>query len=117
VPIALVIFIASIFVPVAKLLILTYLLLSVQRRSQWKPYERTRMYRLIESIGRWSMTDIYVVTILVALVNLGNIATVEARTGAIFFGAVVVITLIAAMTFDPRRIWDNLETADAGDTD
>jgi paraquat-inducible protein A len=113
-PVALVIFFASIVVPVAKLIILTYLLISVQRRSQWKPYERTRLYRLTEAIGRWSMTDIYVVTILVALVSLGNIATVEARPGAIFFGAVVVITLIAAMTFDPRRIWDNMEAADAG---
>ena len=113
-PIALVIFIASIFVPVAKLLILTFLLISVQRKSQWKPYERTRLYRFTEAIGRWSMTDIYVVTILVALVSLGNLASIEARPGIVFFGAVVVITIIAAMTFDPRQIWDNLETDDAG---
>jgi len=109
-PIGLVIFIASVFVPLAKLFILIYLLISVQRKSQWNPAERTRLYRITEAIGRWSMTDIYVVTILVALVRLGNLATIEARTGALFFGAVVVITIIAAMTFDPRQIWDNMES-------
>lgn len=109
-PIGLVIFIASVFVPLAKLFILVYLLVSVQRKSQWKPLERARLYRLTEAIGRWSMTDIYVVTILVALVKLGNLATIEARAGALFFGAVVVITIFAAMSFDPRQIWDNLES-------
>ena len=109
-PIGLVIFIASVFVPLAKLFILVYLLISVQRKSQWKPVERARLYRITEAIGRWSMTDIYVVTILVALVKLGNLATIEARAGALFFGAVVVITIIAAMTFDPRQIWDNMES-------
>jgi paraquat-inducible protein A len=109
-PIGLVIFIASVFVPLAKLFILVYLLISVQRKSQWKPVERARLYRITEAIGRWSMTDIYVVTILVALVKLGNLATIEARAGALFFGAVVVITIIAAMTFDPREIWDNMES-------
>jgi paraquat-inducible protein A len=113
-PVALVIFVASVVVPVAKLLILTWLLISVQRKSQWRPYERTRLYRITEAIGRWSMTDIYVVTILTALVSLGNIATIEARPGAVFFGAVVIITIIAAMTFEPRRIWDNLETVNDG---
>jgi len=111
-PLALIIFIASVFVPLAKLFILTYLLISVQRKSQWRPYDRTRLYRLTEAVGRWSMVDIYVVTILVALVNLGNLATIEAGMGAVFFGAVVVITIIAAMTFDPRLIWDNMELDD-----
>ncbi len=111
-PLALIIFIASVFVPLAKLFILTYLLISVQRKSQWRPYDRTRLYRLTEAVGRWSMVDIYVVTILVALVNLGNLATIEAGMGAVFFGAVVVITIIAAMTFDPRLIWDNMEFDD-----
>ena len=109
-PIGLVIFIASVFVPLAKLFILVYLLISVQRKSQWKPLERARLYRITEAIGRWSMTDIYVVTILVALVRLGNLATIEAGTGALFFGAVVVITIIAAMSFDPREFWDNMES-------
>jgi paraquat-inducible protein A len=109
-PIGLVILIASIVVPLTKLFILVYLLISVQRKSQWRPADRTRLYRVTEAIGRWSMTDVYVVTILVALVHLGNLATIEAGTGAIFFGAVVVLTIIAAMTFDPREIWDNMES-------
>jgi paraquat-inducible protein A len=109
-PIGLVIFIASVFVPLAKLFILIYLLISTQRKSQWKPVERARLYRVTEAIGRWSMTDIYVVTIMVALVRLGNLATIEAGPAALFFGAVVVITIIAAMSFDPRQIWDNMES-------
>jgi len=109
-PIGLVILIASIVVPLTKLFILIYLLISVQRKSRWRPADRTRLYRVTEAIGRWSMTDIYVVTIMVALVHLGNLATIEAGTGAIFFGAVVVLTIIAAMTFDPREIWDNMES-------
>ncbi len=71
--------------------------------------DRTRLYRLTELIGRWSMVDIFVVTILVALVRLGNLATVEAQTGAVFFGSVVVLTMLAAESFDPRLIWDNSE--------
>jgi len=108
-PIGLVIFVASVVVPLAKLFTLTYLLISVQRKSQWRPRDRARLYRMTEAVGRWSMTDIYVVTILVALVSLGNLATIEARLGAIFFGGVVIITIFAAMSFDPRQIWDNIE--------
>ncbi|MDJ0720347.1 MAG: paraquat-inducible protein A [Desulfobacterales bacterium] len=108
-PVALVIFVASVFVPLLKLLILAFLLLSVQRRWQWRPVDRTRLYRLTEVIGRWSMLDIYVVTILVALVHLGALATIEAGPGAVFFAAVVVVTMLAAEAFDPRLIWDNME--------
>jgi paraquat-inducible protein A len=111
-PIALVIFVASILVPILKLTILTFLLISVQRKSAWRPKDRTRLYRLTEMVGRWSMVDIYVVTILVALVNLGNLATIKAGPGAGFFAAVVVITMFAAMSFDPRLIWDAKETLD-----
>lgn len=107
--IALVIFTASIFIPILKLLILIYLLLSVQVRSQWRPNERTRLYRITEAVGRWSMIDVYVVTILVALVNLGNLMTIEAGHGALFFAAVVVLTMFAAASFDPRLIWDHAE--------
>lgn len=108
-PIALVIFIASVFVPLLKLLILTFLLVSVQRKSNWRPKERTQLYRIVEVVGRWSMLDIYVVTILVALVKLGALATIDAGPGAVFFAAVVVITIFAAMSFDPRLIWDAME--------
>ena len=111
-PIALVIFVASVAVPLLKLLILTYLLISVQRRSTWRQKDRTQLYRITEAVGRWSMVDIYVVTILVALVNLGALATIEAGPGAAFFAAVVVITMFAAMSFDPRLIWDVKEKRD-----
>ena len=108
-PIALVIFLASIFIPLLKLLILIFLLISVQRKSRWRQQDRTRLYRITEIIGRWSMVDIFVVTILVALVHLGGLATIHAGPGAIFFGAVVVTTIFAAMSFDPRLIWDTEE--------
>lgn len=111
-PIALVIFVASILVPMLKLIILMFLLITVQRKSAWRPKDRTRLYRITEAVGRWSMVDIYVVTILVALVNLGNLATIKAGPGAGFFAAVVVITIFAAMSFDPRLIWDAKETLD-----
>jgi len=108
-PIALIIFVASVFVPLLKLLILVFLLISVQRKSRWRQKDRTVLYRITEIIGRWSMVDIFVVTILVALVHLGGLATIHAGPAAIFFGAVVVITIFAAMSFDPRLIWDTEE--------
>jgi paraquat-inducible protein A len=108
-PIALIIFIASVFVPLLKLFILSYLLISVQRRSHFRPKDRTRLYLITEAVGRWSMLDIFVVTILVALVNLGALATIQAGPAALHFAAVVVITMLAAMSFDPRLIWDAKE--------
>jgi paraquat-inducible protein A len=108
-PIALVIFIASIFVPLLKLFILSYLLLSVQYKSHFRPKDRTRLYLITEAVGRWSMLDIFVVTILVALVNLGALATIQAGPAALYFAAVVVLTMLAAMSFDPRLIWDAKE--------
>lgn len=105
-PLALIVFTASVFVPVMKLVILAFLLVSVQRGSRWRPVDRTRLYRITEAIGRWSMVDIFVVTILVALVRLGSLATIQAEAGAVFFGAVVVLTMLAAESFDPRLIWD-----------
>ena len=109
-PIALVIFLASVFIPLLKLLILIFLLISVQRKSSWRQQDRTRLYRIVEVIGRWSMVDIFVVTILVALVNLGALASIHARPGAVFFCAVVIITIFAAMSFDPRLIWETEES-------
>lgn len=108
-PLALVVFFASITVPVLKLLVLTYLLISVQRKSHRRPRERTVLYRLTEGIGRWSMIDVFVISILVALVKLGTLATIEAGAGALAFCGVVVVTMFAAMSFDPRLIWDALE--------
>ena len=108
-PLAVIVFIASVCVPVLKIVALVSLLVSVHRGSSWRPAQRTSIYRMTEAIGRWSMTDIYVVTILVALVRLGNLATIEAGTGAVFFSLVVVLTMLAAESFDPRLIWDNSE--------
>ena len=109
-PIALVIFVASVFVPLLKLFLLTFLLISVQRKSSWRRKDRTQLYRITEVVGRWSMVDIFVVTILVALVKLGALASIQAQSGAVFFCAVVIITLFAAMSFDPRLIWDTEES-------
>ncbi|MGB3095778.1 MAG: paraquat-inducible protein A [Candidatus Deferrimicrobiaceae bacterium] len=107
--IAVVIFTASIFLPIFKLGALAYLLISVQRKSAWRPRDRTQLYRIIEAIGRWSMTDVYVVTILVALVKLGVFASIDAGPAVVYFAGVVVASLIAAESFDPRLIWDALE--------
>lgn len=107
--IALVVLVASIVVPMAKLIGLSYLLLSVQFKSRWRPKDRTRLYRIIELVGRWSMLDMFVISIFVALLQLGKIATVIAGIGATTFVAVVVITMFASKEFDPRLIWDNIE--------
>ncbi len=106
-PLALIVFVASILVPFVKIAILVYLAVSVGRRSAARPMDRTRLYRFTEFVGRWSMVDVFVVTVLVALVHLGNLAQVEAGPAALFFGAVVVLTMLAAHTFDPRLIWDS----------
>lgn len=106
--IAAIVFIASILVPLFKLIALTLLLVSVQRRSTWWPTQRAKLYRMVELVGRWSMLDIYVVTLLAALVQMRSLATVRAGSGAIAFGTVVVLTMFAAMEFDPRLIWDPL---------
>lgn len=107
-PLALIVFVASVVVPLAKLIALIYLLVSVQRGMKKRAFERTRLYRMTEAVGRWSMVDIYVVAILAALVQAGSLARVEAEPGAIFFGAVVVVTMFAAESFDPRLIWDRM---------
>jgi paraquat-inducible protein A len=108
-PIALVIFVASVFVPLLKLALLIFLMISVQLKLKWRPRDRTVIYRITETIGRWSMVDIYAITVAVALVKFGFIADFEVGPGAIFFAAVVVITMLAANSFDPRLIWDKLE--------
>ena len=109
-PLALLVFGACIVVPLFKLLALTALLILAQRRSTWHPYQRARLYRLIEVIGRWSMLDIYVVALLVALVQIRSFAAISAGSGAVAFGAVVVLTLMASHSFDPRLIWDPVES-------
>lgn len=108
-PLAIIVFIASICVPTIKLLILTLLLVTVHFKSQWRAKDRTRLYRLTELIGRWSMVDIFVDTLMAALIQIEGLMVIEAGVGAVAFGAVVVLTILAAMAFDPRLIWDNME--------
>jgi paraquat-inducible protein A len=109
-PLAILVFVASIAVPMLKIISLTFLVLTAQLRWRWLPEKRARIYRLVELVGRWSMLDIYVITILVALVQFSALATIMAGPGAVAFGAVVVLTMLGAMSFDPRLIWDALES-------
>ncbi len=108
-PVALLLFFASIAVPMLKLVVMSWLAFTVQRRSRWKPRDRTVIYRLVEGIGRWSMLDIFVIALLVAMVQLQALATIHAGPGAVAFCAVVVLTMFAAESFDPRLMWDVLE--------
>ncbi|MEE9303694.1 MAG: paraquat-inducible protein A [Thiotrichaceae bacterium] len=108
-PLALIVFVASIVVPILKLFVMTGLLISVKLRSHWRPVQRTHLFHIIEFIGRWSMVDIFVLAILVALVQFGNIASVDAGLGALSFAMVVMLTMFAAHTFDPRLIWDVMD--------
>ncbi|MBF8781963.1 paraquat-inducible protein A [Pseudomonas fulva] len=112
IPIAAVVFTASILVPTFKLVGIALLLYSIQRHQPLSARQRIFMYRFIEFIGRWSMLDIFVIAILVAVVNFGRIANVEPNLGAIAFASVVILTMLAALTFDPRLIWDNTESDD-----
>jgi paraquat-inducible protein A len=109
---ALIVFVASICIPVLKIAVLSLLLVSVSGRWRWRPVDRSRLYRIVDVVGRWSMVDVFVVSVLVALVRMGNFATVQAEAGALFFAAVVVLTMFAAMSFDPRLIWDAVEERD-----
>lgn len=108
-PLAVLVFFASVMIPLLKLLVLGTLVISVQRRSRWAPVQRARLYRFVEFVGRWSMLDIYVLALLVALVQLQSLATVRAGNGSVAFGAVVVLTMLAARSFDPRLIWDPID--------
>jgi len=106
-PLALIVLIASVMIPLAKIAALAYLLITVQFRSIGGRHERVRLYRLVEFVGRWSMLDVFVVTFVVALVQLQPLMSVEPGAGVMFFAAVVVLTMLAAETFDPRLIWDS----------
>ena len=110
-PLALIIFLASVVIPLLKILTLIYLLISVHRQSLIKPAERTRLYRITEFIGRWSMVDVFVIAILTALVHIGVLVNIEPGWGATAFGGVVILTMLAARTFDPRLIWDHQRQA------
>ena len=100
------VFFASILVPLIKLLAMTYLLMTAGTGGYTSRLQRARLYRALEFIGRWSMLDIYVLTILCGLVQLKSLATIIPQMGAAAFGGVVVLTMLATMSFDPRLIWD-----------
>jgi paraquat-inducible protein A len=106
-PLALIVLVASVMIPLGKLVALAYLLITVQRGSAKNNGDRVRLYRLVEFIGRWSMLDVFVDTFVVALVQLKPLMFVEPAPGVVFFLAVVVLTMFAAQTFDPRLIWDS----------
>ncbi|WP_407657390.1 PqiA/YebS family transporter subunit [Kushneria phosphatilytica] len=111
-PIAAIIFLASVVIPIAKILALGWLCLKSYRPNPWRPDIRLRLYRLTEFIGRWSMIDVFVVALLVALVRLGSLMSVTPGPGVLAFAAVVILTLLAALSFDPRLIWDAGEHRD-----
>ncbi len=105
--IAIVVFLASVVVPVLKFLAVSYLLISIQRRFQHSKYDRTRLFRMTEFIGRWSMIDVFVVAILAALVQIGSVAQIDPGIGATAFGATVIFTMLSALALDPRLLWDD----------
>lgn len=107
---AVIVFIASILVPLLKFTALLILLISVQRGTAWHRAGRARLFRMIEEIGQWSMLDVFVVTILVALVRFRPLALVEPGPAVLYFGLVVVLTMLASRSFDPRLVWDNAAT-------
>jgi paraquat-inducible protein A len=103
---AVIVFTASIVVPMTKFLVLGTLLASTQRHSRWALRQRARLYRAVEFVGYWSMLDVFVVALLTALVRFGFFSQVEPLPGVVFFGLTVILTMFASMSFDPRLMWD-----------
>ena len=105
-PVALVVFVASIVVPVLKFMAIAFLLISIQFGLQGSAKDRLRLYRMTEFVGRWSMVDVFVVAILAALVQLGTLAQIDPGSGIVAFAATVIFTMLSALSIDPRLIWD-----------
>jgi paraquat-inducible protein A len=101
-----VVFLASILIPLFKLLGLFYLVVTTRFSSARRRRERTWIYRIIDVIGPWAMLDVFLLAVLVALVKLEKIATVLPGTGLLAFTAVVVLTILASASFDPKLIWE-----------
>jgi len=104
-----IIFLASVFVPILKLLILFFLLHSVKTGSQWKLSEKKRLFKIIQVIGKWSMLDIFVIGLMISLVQFGKLAEVTTGFAALSFAIMVVLTMIATESFDTRLLWDEKE--------
>lgn len=111
IPIAVVIFIASVMVPLGKMLIMFYLCWSVSHGPPVNQRQRTVVYRITEFIGKWSMLDVFVVAILVALIHLSGLLVIRPGGGALAFAGVVMVTMVAAESFDPRLMWDQMESS------
>lgn len=108
-PIALVIFTASVMLPLLKMIAIAYILISVQRGSASKKAEKTNLYKLAELLGKWSMLDIFVVGLMAGLVQLGVLTNIAPGPACIAFAAVVILTMFAEMAFDPKLIWDQVD--------
>jgi len=104
-PIAVIIFMASVLIPMAKIITLSWLCFSVQLGGHQFRQQKTLLYRRTKLLGRWSMIDVFVVVILVALIRMGDVMSIYPDWGAVAFGALVIVTILAAMSFDPRLIW------------
>ena len=113
-PLSLIVLFASIMIPSGKIVALGYLLVSIQRGSIQHGEQRVRLYRLVELIGRWSMVDVFVDTFTAALVQLQPLMSVSPAPGLVFFAAVVVLTMLAVESFDPRLIWDPAHAEEVG---
>ena len=105
-PIALLVFFASIVVPLLKLVALGDILFAVWRGRVRNPRQRSRLFRLVEFVGRWSMLDVFALSLLASLVQIQSLAIVQVRPGVFAFAAVVVLTMLAAQSFDERLLWD-----------
>lgn len=108
-PIAAVIFLFSVMVPTGKFLAIFYLVWTVEKHSRLDARQRATLYRVTEFIGKWSMIDVFVVAILAALVHLGGLLVIRPGIAALAFAGVVIITMLAAESFDSRLIWDSME--------
>lgn len=108
-PLALVIFAASVMLPLLKIMAIAYILISIQRGSSIRKSENTRLYNLAEVLGRWSMLDVFVVGLIATLVQLGELTTIMPGAACMAFAAMVVLTMVAEMVLDPKLIWDQVE--------
>jgi paraquat-inducible protein A len=106
-PVAVLVFFASIVVPLLKLVAMGEILIAITRKSVRLPQQRSRLFRVVEFVGRWSMLDVFAMSLLVALVQVQSLATVEVRPAALAFAGVVVLTMLAAQSFDERLLWDS----------
>ncbi len=108
-PLALVIFSASVLLPLLKIIAIAYLLISVQRGNNYRQKQKTRLYLIAEIMGRWSMVDVFVVALLAALIQMGELSSIEPGPAGMAFASMVILTMFSAMAFDPKLIWDQTD--------